>query len=161
MFTIAESTLADISLKRIGTVINFYMPDKFSKDKRSKIMASIHSKDTTPELLLRKALWANGLRYRKQYGPKKIDIAFPSSKVAVFVDGCFWHGCPIHSHMPKSNQTYWQPKLKKNIVRDAATNSSLTADGWIVLRIWEHELEDLESVVKKVKDKLALRNLVD
>ena len=71
------------------------MVDKISKEKRSKIMSAIRSKDTKPELSLRRALWAQGLRYRIHYGKEKIDIAFPSKKVAVFVDGCFWHRCPL------------------------------------------------------------------
>lgn len=87
--------------------------DKISKEKRSKVMSAIRSEDTKPEMLLRKALWAKGLRYRVHYGKEKIDIAFPSIRLAVFVDGCFWHGCPQHSHLPKSNESYWHPKLKK------------------------------------------------
>lgn len=130
------------------------MTDKISKEKRSKVMAAIRSKDTTPERALRSAIWAIGLRYRKHYGPKKIDIAFPSKKIAVFIDGCFWHGCPIHSHMPKSNQEYWRPKLERNIERDKATNLDLTNNGWVVLRFWEHELKDMESLVK-VTDKIV------
>ncbi len=122
------------------------MADKISKDKRSKIMAAIRSKDTGPERKLRSAIWATGLRYKKHYGPKKVDIAFASKKIAVFVDGCFWHGCPIHSHVPKSNQEYWVPKLAKNIERDRLTNQELAEDGWVVLRFWEHELENSEGL---------------
>jgi DNA mismatch endonuclease, patch repair protein len=127
------------------------MVDTFSKEKRSKIMSSIHSKNTKPELCLRKSLWAKGLRYRVQYGKEKIDIAFPSKKIAVFVDGCFWHGCPIHSHLPKSNEEYWIPKLKKNIERDKAKNERLEAQGWKVLHFWEHELTDCSKVIRKIE----------
>ena len=114
-------------------------------------MSAIQSKNTKPELRLRKALWAKVLRFRVQYGKEKIDIAFPSKKIAVFVDGCFWHGCPIHSHLPKSNEEYWVPKLKKNIERDKAKNERLEAEGWKVLRFWEHELTKCGEVVKKIE----------
>jgi DNA mismatch endonuclease (patch repair protein) len=130
------------------------MVDKISKEKRSKIMSAIRSKDTKPEIALRSALWAQGLRYRIHYGEEKIDIAFPFKKVAVFVDGCFWHGCPLHSHIPKSNQKYWIPKLEKNKERAILKNKRLRSLGWKVLHIWEHELDDLDSIVKEIKKAL-------
>jgi DNA mismatch endonuclease (patch repair protein) len=114
-------------------------------------MSAIKSENTKPERILRMALWSHGLRFRKHYGLEKIDIAFPSTKVAVFVDGCFWHGCPIHSHIPKSNQQYWLPKLKRNIERDQLTNEKLRLNGWVVLRFWEHELQDMEKVLIKIE----------
>lgn len=117
-------------------------------------MANIKSKDTGPEIILRKALWAKGLRYKVQYGNEKLDIAFPAKKLAIFVDGCFWHGCPLHSHSPKSNQTYWLPKLKKNVERDSAKNERLKNQGWVVMRFWEHELKDLEKVIEQVETAL-------
>jgi DNA mismatch endonuclease (patch repair protein) len=126
------------------------MVDRISPEKRSKIMSAIHSKNTMPEVALRKALFARGLRFRIHYGNEKIDIAFPSKKTAIFVDGCFWHGCPLHSHIPKSNMDYWNPKLKKNIERDQEKNERLEKAGWEVLRFWEHELADIEVVVKKI-----------
>ena len=70
-----------------------------------------------------------------------------AEKIAVFVDGCFWHGCPVHSHIPKSNIGYWAPKLKKNKERDKEKNERLLEQGWRVLRFWEHELDNLESVI--------------
>ncbi len=103
-------------------------------------MSKIRSKHTKPELILRKALYAKGLRYRLHYGSEKIDIAFPSKKVAIFVDGCFWHGCPVHGHKPKSNKGYWLPKFRKNKLRDNAKRKRLEKDGWKVIRIWEHEV---------------------
>ena len=124
--------------------------DTVSEEKRSQIMSAIHSKDTKPELTLRRALWAKGLRFRVIYGKEKIDIAFPSKKLAIFVDGCFWHGCPLHSHMPKSNDEYWRPKLMKNVARDTAKNKRLEDQGWRVLHFWEHDLKNLESVVGKI-----------
>lgn len=127
------------------------MVDKFSKEKRSKIMSSIRSKDTRPEMSLRSALWAKGLRFRKHYGAEKIDIAFPSKKLAVFVDGCFWHGCPVHSHLPKSHEEYWHVKLRRNIERDKRTNERLIVAGWKVVRFWEHELKSVEDAVGKIQ----------
>jgi DNA mismatch endonuclease (patch repair protein) len=126
------------------------MLDRVSKEKRSKIMSAIRSKNTKPELTLRKALWAAGLRFRIHYGPEKIDIAFPSRKVAIFVDGCFWHGCPIHAHFPKSHQDYWVPKLNRNKERDMKKNERLKKAGWLVKRFWEHELSDLPMVEKEI-----------
>ncbi len=126
------------------------MVDRVSKQKRSKIMSAIRSKNTKPELALRRALWAEGLRYRIHFGKEKIDVAFPSKKLAIFVDGCFWHSCPLHSHIPKSNQDYWIPKLKKNIERDNAKNERLKKTGWKVKRFWEHELADLTLVKKEI-----------
>ncbi len=130
------------------------MVDKITKEKRSQIMSSIRSKNTKPELALRKALWKKDLRFRVQYGTEKIDIAFPSKKIAIFVDGCFWHLCPIHSHLPKSNKAYWGPKLKKNVERDLAKKERLEAEGWKVLRFWEHELVDVDEIVKKIECEL-------
>ena len=130
------------------------MVDRVSKQKRSKIMAAIKSKNTKPELALRRALWAQGLRYRIHYGKEKIDIAFPSKKVAVFVDGCFWHGCPRHSHVPKSNLDYWIPKLEKNKERAILKNERLKNSGWKVLHFWEHEMDDLDSILDKIKQAL-------
>ena len=117
-------------------------------------MRAIRSKNTGPEIRLRKALWSKGLRFRIHYGPERVDIAFPSKKIAVFVDGCFWHGCPIHSHLPKSHQDYWNPKLKKNIERDKEKNKRLQTEGWKVLRFWEHELQNPEETVLRIKSLL-------
>jgi DNA mismatch endonuclease (patch repair protein) len=128
--------------------------DRMSKEKRSKVMASIRSEDTRPEMELRRSLWERGLRYRVHYGKEKVDIAFPSKKVAVFVDGCFWHGCPEHSHQPKSNDGYWRPKLQKNKERDLAKEGRLEAEGWTVVRLWEHELSDISSAAQKVMQAL-------
>lgn len=126
--------------------------DKFSQEKRSQIMSSIHSTNTKPEISLRKALWTNGYRYRIHYGKEKIDIAFPSKKIAIFVDGCFWHMCPIHGHMPKSRQHYWIPKLKRNIVRAEEKDRRLKDEGWKIIHIWEHEIENLELSIKKIEN---------
>lgn len=127
------------------------MVDRISKKKRSKIMSAIRSKNTKPELALRRALWSQGLRYRIHYGKEKIDIAFPSKKIAIFVDGCFWHGCPEHGHFPKSNQDYWIPKLEKNKQRAVQKDNRLKQECWKVMHFWEHELDNLELIVEQIK----------
>jgi DNA mismatch endonuclease (patch repair protein) len=120
-------------------------------------MSAIRSKNTMPEVVLRKALWAKGLRYRIHYGNEKIDLAFPSKKLAILVDGCFWHSCPIHSHIPQSNVGYWLPKLKKNLERDKAKNERLANNGWKVMRFWEHDIADIGKVVAIIEVQLANR----
>ncbi len=114
--------------------------DPFPHEVRSKIMSKIRSVDTAPEIKLRKALWSAGVRYRKQYGGERVDIAFPSRKLAVFVDGCFWHSCPIHGHMPKSNADYWKRKLEANAMRAQEKDKRLTSQGWKIIHIWEHSI---------------------
>ena len=101
--------------------------------------------DTQPEVLLRSLLHRSGLRFRKDHPIRlstgrvvRADIAFPSKRIAVFVDGCFWHSCPMHGTIPKSNQDYWVPKLKQNVDRDKLVNQLLESAGWRVVRIWEH-----------------------
>jgi DNA mismatch endonuclease (patch repair protein) len=133
--------------------------DNLSKEKRSKIMAAIHSKNTKPELILRNALYAKGIEFETYYSSEKIDIAFPIKKMAVFVDGCFWHGCPVHSHKIGTNETYWQPKLQKNIERDKRKTEKLKKQGWTVLRFWEHELIDKDKVVNKIQKTLQEKKL--
>jgi DNA mismatch endonuclease (patch repair protein) len=107
---------------------------------RSQIMARIRRRDTRPELALRRAIWHRGLRFRVDHPVAGIhvDVAFVREQVAVFVDGCFWHGCPRHGRRPKSNRGYWGPKLRRNRARDAAQSRALRRMGWTVLRIWEH-----------------------
>jgi DNA mismatch endonuclease (patch repair protein) len=102
------------------------------------------SKDTTAELAVRRLLHAAGLRYRIEYpvpgmARRRIDVAFTRAKVAVLIDGCFWHGCPEHATQPKANAEWWQQKLARNVARDTETTEHLTAAGWTVLRFWEHE----------------------
>ena len=101
--------------------------------------------DTKPELALRHALHRLGYRYRKDYrldldGARRVrpDIAFTARKVAVFVDGCFWHACPEHGSKPRANEWYWGPKLIKNVERDRINDAALILAGWTVIRLWEH-----------------------
>jgi DNA mismatch endonuclease (patch repair protein) len=125
--------------------------DKFSTETRSKIMSAIKSKNTQPEKKLREMLSERGYRYRLHYGKEKIDIAFPSKKLAIFVDGCFWHQCPKHSHLPKSNKSYWLPKLRENMRRAKEKDRRLKNAGWKVIHVWEHEIIDNpEKCLKKI-----------
>lgn len=100
-------------------------------------------RDTAPELALRKELWRRGLRYRIDHkvvgNRRRVDIAFTRAKVAVFVDGCFWHRCPDHGTLPKSNADWWRAKLDANVARDRDTDARLEEAGWIVIRVWEHD----------------------
>jgi DNA mismatch endonuclease (patch repair protein) len=111
---------------------------------RAANMRSNRRTDTKPEIALRSALHAMGYRYRKDFRLDlplrrvRPDIAFTGRKVAVFVDGCFWHACPEHGSQPKSNEWYWSPKLVKNVERDRAADEALRQAGWTVVRLWEH-----------------------
>jgi DNA mismatch endonuclease, patch repair protein len=100
--------------------------------------------DTKPEMALRRELHRRGLRYRVDHPPlpqvrRRADVVFPRRKVAVFVDGCFWHSCPTHGTLPKTNREWWQEKLERNRLRDRETDAALSEAGWTVLRFWEHE----------------------
>jgi DNA mismatch endonuclease (patch repair protein) len=124
-----------------------------------KVMQGNRKRDTRPELALRAGLHARSLRFRKDFPleirgarPTRVDIVFTRARVAVFLDGCFWHGCPQHGLMPKANSHYWAPKLERNRRRDGQVTAALEADGWTVLRIWEHVplAEAVERVVVAV-----------
>jgi DNA mismatch endonuclease, patch repair protein len=121
---------------------------------RAANMRGNRRSDTKPELALRAALHARGYRYRKDFRldlPQRRvrpDIAFTRRKVAVFVDGCFWHACPDHGGRPKNNDWYWSPKLAKNVERDRAADAALAQAGWTVVRLWEHvPLDDAVTAV--------------
>lgn len=117
-------------------------------------MSRQRSQDTKAEWSLRRVLHARGLRYRVHavlpgLPRRRADVLFPRQRVAVFVDGCFWHGCPDHKTFPKSNAVWWAAKLARNVERDRETNAHLTDLGWNVIRIWEHE--DPESGADRVQ----------
>lgn len=119
--------------------------DQSISAKRSQNMARIRGKDTRPEIALRRALWKLGLRYRlhRRIVEVRPDIVFVSARVAVFVDGCFWHGCPEHYTRPRSESSeFWATKLRANVARDKAQTASLMSAGWTVLRLWEHEVKN-------------------
>jgi DNA mismatch endonuclease (patch repair protein) len=107
-------------------------------------MQAIRSRDTAPELAIRRVLHAAGLRYRVHYAPlqglrRTADIVFTKKRIAVMIDGCFWHGCLEHHHPVRSNEVYWNQKMASNVARDLDTNTRLVKAGWTVLRFWEHE----------------------
>lgn len=118
-------------------------------------MKAAKPRDTAPEKALRSALHRKGLRFRLDEKPieslnRKADIVFRSAKVAVFVDGCFWHGCPIHGTQAKANAEFWARKIEQNKERDLDTTKQLEAYGWIVVRVWEHE--DIEEASQRIYD---------
>jgi DNA mismatch endonuclease (patch repair protein) len=122
----------------------------------SKRMRANPRRDTSPEVAVRSQLHRLGLRFRKDRPirlPERVvrpDVAFPRQRVAVFIDGCFWHRCPIHGTDPKANSAYWRPKLDRNVARDDAVNRQLAAAGWVVVRAWEHEAP--AEVARRVAD---------
>lgn len=125
---------------------------------RSQIMARIRAQDTTPELAVRTYLWKRGVRFRlrQRVAGTRPDIAWKNHKVSVFIDGCFWHGCPLHCRRPATRKRYWNPKLDRNIKRDVAVTQALREAGWIVLRFWEHEVsDDLPRVGGTIMEALA------
>ncbi len=116
-------------------------------------MQGNRKRDTRPELALRRAAHRMGLRYKVASRPlpalsRTADMVFPTARVAVFMDGCFWHGCPEHFSAPRSNRHYWGPKIDRNRSRDVATDAALRAAGWQAIRVWEHE--DMEEAARRV-----------
>lgn len=110
-------------------------------------MQANRGRDTKPEIAVRRAAHAAGLRFRVDYRPipelnRRADLVFTRAKVAVFVDGCFWHGCPTHHTVAKSNADFWAQKVTRNRERDAETDRLLRDAGWTVIRAWEHEPAD-------------------
>ena len=137
--------------------------DVMTREQRSHCMSRIRGKDTVPEMTLRRALWARGLRYRLHYRiTGRPDIVFPGQKTAIFIDGCFWHGCPAHRTHPKNNADFWRTKIENNIARDADVTKILEAEGWTVLRFWEHQIKlELSSIIDRILLVLTSPNNVD
>lgn len=139
-------------------------PAKYLTDKRSpipknenvsRVMSKNKSKNTKPELLFRKGLWDNGIRGYRLH-PKKIpgkpDIAFISKKIAVFINGCFWHRCPHCQYkLPKTNRDFWKNKFENNIARDLRTFDQLKEMNWSVITIWECELKDRDKFLQYIQ----------
>jgi DNA mismatch endonuclease (patch repair protein) len=139
------------------------MVDVFSKQKRSLVMAAIRSKgNRDTELKLASILRAHGIKGWRRHRPLpgKPDFIFPKQRLVVFVDGCFWHGCPKHWREPGSNQNYWLAKLQRNKSRDKKVNRILRNSGWNVLRLWEHELARTANAAKRIKSSLQKRQRV-
>lgn len=125
-------------------------------------MQSNKSRDTKPELALRSAVHALGLRYRVDARPlkalrRRADLVFPRAKVAVFLDGCFWHGCPVHHTVAAANASFWAEKVSTNRARDSDTDAKLAEAGWVSMRVWEHEdpVEAAERVRAVVRERRA------
>lgn len=144
------------------------MKKKYCRDSRSpipgneqisKIMSANKATNTKPELLLRKTLWHSGIRgYRLHWkkAPGRPDIAFPKKKIAIFVNGCYWHKCPTcNLPLPKSNVEFWISKFNRNVERDKLKTQGLEEIGWVVLTIWECEIKkDLDHQVDKIRELL-------
>jgi len=123
-------------------------------------MQSNKSRDTKPELALRSAVHARGLRYRVSTKPlagvrRTADLVFPRAKVAVFLDGCFWHGCPEHHTVASANAKFWADKVETNRKRDRDTDGRLAEAGWVSIRIWEHE--DATDAARRVEEIVRAR----
>ena len=123
-------------------------------------MQSNKSRDTKPELALRSAVHALGLRYRVSAKPlaglrRTADLVFPRAKVAVFLDGCFWHGCPEHHTVASANATFWAEKVRSNRARDRNTDDRLAEAGWVSVRVWEHE--DPQTAARHVEEVVRAR----
>jgi DNA mismatch endonuclease, patch repair protein len=130
------------------------MVDTFSKTERSRIMSRVKSKNnkSTELRFISIIKEKNIIGWRRNYPLiGKPDFVFPKQRIAVFIDGCFWHKCPKHCRMPSSNKEYWSQKIEKNRIRDGKTKKLLKEEGWLVIRIWEHEIKQ-----KKINHKLNL-----
>jgi len=117
-------------------------------------MSRIRSRDTSPERLLRSALWRAGLRFRLHARTPhgRPDVVFPKPRVAVFIDGCFWHGCPEHYVRPRTRDEFWSSKLRENVERDRRQTLLLEQEGWRIFRFWEHQVfESLPDLVECVR----------
>ena len=126
------------------------------------VMRANRRRDTRPELAVRQRLHALGLRYRVASRPLPdrrwtADVVFTRARVAVFIDGCYWHGCPEHFSPPRTNASYWGPKIARNKARDAQVDAALDAAGWIVVRAWEHE--PASDVADRVASVVSARRL--
>lgn len=136
--------------------------DDLTPEQRKKNMRAIRSKDTTIELALRKALWKQGIHYRKNYKGLigKPDIVITKYRIAVFCDSDFWHGYDWENRKSriKSNQEYWIPKIERNMKRDQEVTSALVEQGWIVLRFWEHDIrKNMEDCLNDVLEAVTIR----
>ena len=129
--------------------------DTVSKKQRSYIMSQIRGTKTKPELIVKENVDGRKLRYQPKGIPERPDFAIKTKKVAVFIDGCFWHKCPRCYKPPKSNKKYWKAKIERNTKRDRHVNRKMRKEGWTVLRFWEHQVKKNEFyVLKKINKQL-------
>jgi len=127
--------------------------DTVPNSKRSEIMRRVKNKDTKIEREVRLKLWHSGIRYVKHpkgcYGNP--DLVVRGQKIVIFIDSCFWHGCPTHLRMPHTNQDYWRKKIERNIKRDRTVDDYYSSVEWKVMRIWEHDVHDLTAIIECLK----------
>lgn len=127
------------------------MGNLLTDEQRSRNMRAIKSQSAL-ENMVSKALWKNGIRFRKNnkdlFG--KPDISIKKYKIVIFIDSCFWHVCPIHGNWPKTNKEFWEEKLKKNVIRDIEVTKFYRKNGWHIIRVWEHDLK--EDFNKKINE---------
>jgi len=138
------------------------MPDVFTKTKRSAVMSAIRSRgNKETELRLAFILRSNGIKgWRRNQGlPGKPDFVFRRERLAIFVDGCFWHGCPKHGRNPGSNRAYWLPKLERNRQRDLEVTKLLRKARWRVLRLWEHDLGNPARAASRIRSSVKKKHL--
>lgn len=129
------------------------MRDKFSPEVRRKTMQAVKSRDTVLENMVLKALYSEGIRYRRNVRDLQgtPDIAIKKLKTVVFIDSCFWHGCEKHFRLPVTHSEYWKLKIDRNKARDIKTNQYYANQGWNLMRVWEHDLkQDFEGSIKKL-----------
>jgi DNA mismatch endonuclease, patch repair protein len=129
------------------------MADTFSKKLRSAVMGAVRSHgNRSTELLVIAIFRAHGIKGWRRHQPLKgkPDFVFQRERLAVFVDGCFWHGCPKHLRMPSSNVVYWNAKIQRNMARDHRVNTQLRGQGWTVIRIWEHALSEPKRIAARL-----------
>ena len=131
------------------------MPDKITKTQRSYIMSQIRGARTKPELIVKENIDGRKLRYQPTGIPERPDFANKSKKIALFIDGCFWHKCPRCYKPPKSNKKYWKAKVERNTKRDRYVNRKMKKEGWKVIRFWEHQVKENElHIIKKINELL-------
>ena len=131
------------------------MPDKITKTQRSYIMSQIRGTRTKPELIVKENIDGRKLRYQPKGIPERPDFANKSKKIALFIDGCFWHKCPRCYKPPKSNKKYWKEKVERNTKRDRYVNRKMKKEGWTVIRFWEHQVKENElHITKKINELL-------
>ena len=130
--------------------------DIYSQKKRTQIMSRVRNKDSKIEVIFRKTLWKQKIRYRKN-GSKyfgKPDIILRKYKTVIFIDSCFWHCCTEHGTMPKTKRNFWKKKFARNVERDKEVSQHYRKIGWKIFRIWEHQLKDHEKIISKIVAKL-------
>ncbi|HAC14604.1 MAG TPA: very short patch repair endonuclease [Bacteroidetes bacterium] len=135
------------------------MTDVLTSEQRKKNMSHILGKNTGPEIKLRKLLWSNNIRgYRIHYNlPGKPDIVFTKKKIAIFIDGCFWHKCPVDFQEPETRKEFWMKKINSNVERDQKNTRQLQDDNWTVMRFWEHDVrKNPAEIVKTIKETLNI-----